>query len=427
MTLSVTIAVPARHRAGDPVVWSGDEKLEAGDVVTDASGNIVLTETGAVALHTAASIKTTKRESFRFFAAVNSGEMYLELDPDQVVEVRINGVVRQTGWAVNGRTLTLTGVNADRTLVQIAYEATRLHRRGEQRYVNVAGQWVAAKYSSAPGAEFAAGTLKQALGNEARLFYGGEIARYFATDVKPADPAGTLHHRIMVTSANAGRRLPLLRPGARQRVDRRRRRRRADRDDSRRHDDGRLRRRRRPLRGARDQRPHDAAGGQRERHVHVGTKSGFWPGGFTNDRGHANGIHARLVVDGGGDYDIVDVDDRFDLANDAGLLTRDLLRGVFDTNGELGYTELERLDIHLGDAPVGNSLLIESTHGSGAKVAYTNVDTGAGNDFINVETHVRPTTIVDRHGQRPHPGRQRHRRRRPDAEQRARPDPATAG
>ena len=353
----------------------------------------MLTETGAVALHTAESIKATKRESFRFFAGVNGGEMYLELEPDRVVAVRINGVVRTTGWGVDGRTLTLTGVHADRTLVQIEYEATKLHRRGEQRYVFdvVKDEWVAAEYSSAPTAEFKAGTLKVALGNEAQLYYGGEISKYFATDVKPALPNGTLRHRVTVVSANAdadflysGLEHVSVSTGA----------------------------------GADDvlvETTHAgtttvATGGGIDRvavreinglttlltgdqddTVHVGTKSGFWPDGFTNFNGHANGIHTRLA-------------DR----RRRRLRHRRRRRphrhrqrhrrahaqpadGVFDTGGDAGYVELERLDIHLGDATAGNTLLIESTHGVRHEGRVSRTSTRPrGDDVINVETIVRP-------------------------------------
>ena len=125
----------------------------------------------------------------------------------------------------------------------------------------------------------------------------------------------------------------------------------------------------------------------------VGSQAGLWSGVFRNELGHANLIRALLVVDGGSGSDVVHVDDTADLANDTGTLTSSTFGGYFGAGGSLGYTGLERLDLLLGDAAAGNTLTIDSTHGSASVVAVTNVVLGSGADVVNVRTIAGATTI----------------------------------
>ena len=138
--------------------------------------------------------------------------------------------------------------------------------------------------------------------------------------------------------------------------------------------------------------------------VYVGSEAGEWAAGFVNEHGDGNGIAAFLDIDGGTGFDQVDVDDTADNLNDDGTLTSELLSGIFASGGSMGYDELERLDIHLGDALVGNVFTIESTHdtlyndGGSMRNASTYVDSGNGSDHFNVESISGPTFIETRDG-----------------------------
>src|SRR5437773_697825 len=59
------------------------------------------------------------------------------------------------------------------------------------------------------------------------------------------------------------------------------------------------------------------------------------------------------------------------------------------------YSGLEQLDVHLGDPTTGNTMTIQSTHGTAAVPAVTNVDMGHGGaDTVNVMSIAGPTTIT---------------------------------
>ena len=142
--------------------------------------------------------------------------------------------------------------------------------------------------------------------------------------------------------------------------------------------------------------------------VYVGSSAGFWKTSevpevaadaagvkFLNVRGHGNLIAALLTVDGGAGSDLVTVDDTTDTANSVGTLSRTLLSGIFAAGGAMSYSGLEQLDVHLGDPTTGNTMTIQSTHGTAAVPAVTNVDMGHGGaDTVNVMSIAGPTTIT---------------------------------
>ncbi|MFC1859388.1 beta strand repeat-containing protein, partial [Thermodesulfobacteriota bacterium] len=62
VSVKVVIAVQAVHESGEPIYYFGDEALQVGQAQVDTQGNLVLDESGAVALHTAETIVDAKGE-----------------------------------------------------------------------------------------------------------------------------------------------------------------------------------------------------------------------------------------------------------------------------------------------------------------------------------------------------------------------------
>ena len=117
---------------------------------------------------------------------------------------------------------------------------------------------------------------------------------------------------------------------------------------------------------------------------------------FLNVGGDVNAIEAVVTVNGGGhgDGDVLNIDETGDSTNNTGTLTATQLTGL-GIGGSVTYGGFEILNINLGDAAAGNDFLIESTHGP---AAVTNLDSGAGDDEVAIETIDGPTNIFTREG-----------------------------
>jgi hypothetical protein len=135
--------------------------------------------------------------------------------------------------------------------------------------------------------------------------------------------------------------------------------------------------------------------------VHVGSEAGLFetpagPISFVNVNGTADLIDSLLTVEAGDPDagDVLTVDDITDTSGDTGVQSLTLkfeIRGIFGPSGALDYDGFERADINLGDG--GNVFSIQHTHGSEAVDAVTNLTTGDGDDFVNVETISGTTTV----------------------------------
>jgi len=97
------------------------------------------------------------------------------------------------------------------------------------------------------------------------------------------------------------------------------------------------------------------------------------------------GIEAQLTVKGGTGTDSLTVDNSGDLADTAGVLSDARLTGLGLT-GQIDYGSFEALTLLTG--AVNDVLTIESTH-----KGQTVVNTGEGNDTVNVETILGATSI----------------------------------
>ncbi|HVP75979.1 MAG TPA: hypothetical protein VMS63_08155, partial [Gaiellaceae bacterium] len=139
--------------------------------------------------------------------------------------------------------------------------------------------------------------------------------------------------------------------------------------------------------------------------VAVGSEAGFYPtiSGLWNGKGDANEIYGNLTIDGGDGSDTVTVDDTQDSTPNIGVLSSTRLLGIFGSGGYVTYSNLESLTIDLGNAVtdsqghplvVGNTFVVDSTHGSPSVIATTAIDTGNGNDVVDVERISGPTTIT---------------------------------
>ena len=108
---------------------------------------------------------------------------------------------------------------------------------------------------------------------------------------------------------------------------------------------------------------------------------------FLNVDGDVNEVESVVTVNGGDHVvgDILNVDETGDSTNNTGTLTSTQLTGL-GLGANVTYGGFETLNINLGDAAIGNSFLIESTHGSASLIKTTNLDSGAGDDRIAIET-----------------------------------------
>ncbi|MDA1273124.1 MAG: hypothetical protein O2960_03590, partial [Verrucomicrobia bacterium] len=108
--------------------------------------------------------------------------------------------------------------------------------------------------------------------------------------------------------------------------------------------------------------------------VNVGSAAG------TGSSGNANGISGRLIVEGQGASDILNVDDTTDGASNTGLLTSTRLTGLGmgDSSKGIEYSSVEALNIGLGGG--SDTFNIQST----ASVSLTTLNTGGGANAVNV-------------------------------------------
>ncbi|WP_375473913.1 DUF4347 domain-containing protein [uncultured Nostoc sp.] len=96
-------------------------------------------------------------------------------------------------------------------------------------------------------------------------------------------------------------------------------------------------------------------------------------------------ISAALIVSGGMGIDSLNIDDSGDITNNTAILNDTLITG-FGMNGEINYGNFESLDIIMGSG--SDILSIESTHQQ-----LTYIDTGAGDDTVNVENISGETNV----------------------------------
>ncbi len=103
----ISIATPAVHVAGDPVLYYGDEPVMVGQPVVNGSGAVVQDQSGHVVLYTDATAGTNATQSF-VFGSGNVGTFTLNRAPTAFVEVTLNGVSLGTGeYTVSGDMVTV--------------------------------------------------------------------------------------------------------------------------------------------------------------------------------------------------------------------------------------------------------------------------------------------------------------------------------
>src|SRR5207249_593685 len=131
--------------------------------------------------------------------------------------------------------------------------------------------------------------------------------------------------------------------------------------------------------------------------VNVGSQAGLWetaPGlfQFIDVKGTVNGIGGLLTVDGGAQaaLDQLNVDDTGDPADNIGWLTSSQITGLGMTGGGIVYGAFEDLNINLGTG--NDTFTIRSTHAGAART--TKVEGRGGNDTLNVNTIDGPTTVA---------------------------------
>ena len=107
-------------------------------------------------------------------------------------------------------------------------------------------------------------------------------------------------------------------------------------------------------------------------------------GGLVDD------IDAILTLNGGDDFDQINVDDTGDATDNVGTLTTTRLTGL-GMGGHIDYFTAEDLNIDLGTG--NDTFTIVSTHGG-----TTTLDTNSGDDEVNVQTIAGPTFLFTRSG-----------------------------
>lgn len=96
-------------------------------------------------------------------------------------------------------------------------------------------------------------------------------------------------------------------------------------------------------------------------------------------------ISAKLIVSGDTGVNNLNVDDSGDIKDNTAVVNNTVVTG-FGMNGEIQYSNFENLDVMTGSG--SDILTIENTH-----ERFTNVNAGAGNDTVNVETINGETTV----------------------------------
>ncbi|BDI15146.1 hypothetical protein ANSO36C_09480 [Nostoc cf. commune SO-36] len=96
-------------------------------------------------------------------------------------------------------------------------------------------------------------------------------------------------------------------------------------------------------------------------------------------------ISAALIVSGGIDSDTLNIDDSGDTKDNTVIVNDTLVTG-FGMNGEINYGNFENLNLIMGSG--SDILSIESTHQQ-----LTYIDTGAGDDTVNVENISGETNV----------------------------------
>lgn len=92
--------------------------------------------------------------------------------------------------------------------------------------------------------------------------------------------------------------------------------------------------------------------------------------------GNINGIAGKLVIQGGGDSDILKLDDTSDTAANTGTLTATQITGLGMGSDGITYAGLETLNVNLGSG--GDTFNVQST----ASGTVNTVNTGAGDDQV---------------------------------------------
>ncbi|HEX6130279.1 MAG TPA: hypothetical protein VF044_01015, partial [Actinomycetota bacterium] len=194
VSVAVTIATPAVNAVGAPKRYFGDDsatsrsiigrtgQLQVGDPVLDSQGNFVLDDAGEVARHTAETIGKNKAQEFLFLRGVGAQSFQLDQAPNGFVKVVLGerelAPSEYSFTGTGGRTLRVNpgSLPLTDTRVVVTYRLeVKLHTRGEVVYeLNGDGEWVPVEY--------AAGTPRYYLGNEARLHRGGEAVMYASSD-----------------------------------------------------------------------------------------------------------------------------------------------------------------------------------------------------------------------------------------------------
>ena len=101
--------------------------------------------------------------------------------------------------------------------------------------------------------------------------------------------------------------------------------------------------------------------------------------------GNVDSIAARVVVDGGADWDVLIADDSGETNPNSGTVTGDTIGGL-DMGDAIVYRAVEALSVALGSG--ADALLIISTHAGS-----TSVSSGGGDDTINVRTISGATSV----------------------------------
>ena len=398
MRIALTVATPVFHAATDVVRYTGGptDFIVTGQPILDVQGNLQHDKDNNLIVYTA--VQTTKTWVERFFydpstGAISGSPQTITLATAPInpatLSVVIDGrVLAASEFLLTGRTLVVTPVAGTRVgaSLKVTYAGHQLHGRGDTVYVETtpgAGDWHPALH--------AATDPVLALGNEALLWRGGEQSYSSIADtVQDATPVSHVSIRgtdgmpgdvvsigvaVEITLGSGADHVTVMETLATT----------TSIDTAGGIDTVAVR----SISGDTTVSTGDGADT-----VAVGSWAGFWPGGFQNAPGVANGFHAHLHVDGQGPTagDTLDVEDSADAAPNTGVLSSTALIGIFGAGGSLGYGGFEHLTIRLGEA--GNSFAVQSTHGTASVVADTTVWVGNGSNSVYVQSIAGPTTVT---------------------------------
>ena len=412
VTVKLVIQRAAVHGATDPQLYNGSEAVQVGQPVLGAGNNIQLDSHGNVVKYAAAQTTRTVSESYYWIPTGNSMTIQLTEDRSLITMSTFTVVVGSTtlpsaNYSLVGSTLTITrsGLTTG-SPITVTYTGAVLHSRGEPVY--------SCTGNSCTQLTYAAGTPVLTLGDEPKLHVGGEQAYYSNADPKLiAAPV----NRLTITGSTGGLPGDILYSGL------------GSVTISLGNGNDKVTVNTNAAVTSRLGTGGDGVAATVTAHtglttintgtgfdqvavqsiegavtvntgtgddvVDVGSEAGFWPtlGGLTNFAGNANRINAPLTIDGGaGGHDTVMVDDTSDAAHNMGVLSSNQLLGIFGSGGYMNYSNLEELDIHLGNG--GNTFTVQSTHGSSSVIATTSIDTGNGVDAVFVDSVSGPTTIT---------------------------------